>query len=62
MYEALVGEVLSTEDAPLEQKNISRITALAKLVVLRIKYTHEPNYRATDIAKKLLITRTTNHR
>src|SRR6266542_3923488 len=49
-YEALVGEVLSAEDAPTEQKEISRIAALAKLVVLSIKYTHELNYRATDIA------------
>src|SRR6266545_276986 len=49
-YEALVGEVLSAEDAFTEQKEISRIAALAKLVVLNIEYTHEPNYRATDIA------------
>src|SRR6266540_704840 len=49
-YEALVGEVLSAEDAPTEQKEIARIAALAKLVVLSIEYTHEPNYRATDIA------------
>src|SRR6266540_5040681 len=49
-YEALVGEVLSAEDASTEQKEISRIAALAKLVVLSIEYTHEPNYRATDIA------------
>src|SRR6266496_6179751 len=49
-YEALVGEVLSAEDAPTEQKEISRIAALAKLVVLSIEYTHEPNYRVTDIA------------
>src|SRR6266540_4319884 len=49
-YEALVGEVLSAEDVPTEQKEISRIAALAKLVVLSIEYTHEPNYRATDIA------------
>ncbi len=49
-YEALVGEVLSAEDAPTEQKDIAKIAALAKLVVLSIKYTHEPNYRATDIA------------
>ena len=49
-YEALVGEVLSAENAPTEQKNIARIAALAKLVVLSIEYTHEPNYRATDIA------------
>src|SRR6266545_4724433 len=48
-YEALVREVLSAEDAPTEQKEISRIAALAKLVVLSIEYTHEPNYRATDI-------------
>src|SRR6266498_2149527 len=49
-YEALVREVLSVEDAPTEQKDIARIAALAKLVVLSIEYTHEPNYRATDIA------------
>src|SRR6266498_6011814 len=49
-YEALVGEVLSAKDAPTEQKEISRIAALAKLVVLSIEYTHEPNYRVTDIA------------
>src|SRR6266496_2973167 len=49
-YEALVGEVLSAEDAPTEQKGIAKIAALAKLVVLSIEYTHEPNYRATDIA------------
>src|SRR6266542_2762604 len=49
-YEALVGEVLSAEDAPTEQKDIARIAALAKLVVLSIEYTHELNYRATDIA------------
>src|SRR6266545_4616567 len=50
MYEALVGEVLNVEDAPTEQKDIFRIAALAKLVVLSIEYTHEPNYRTTDIA------------
>ncbi len=33
-----------------EQKNILRIAALAKLVVLSIKYTHKLNYRVTDIA------------
>ncbi len=49
-YEALVGEVLSAENAPTEQKEISRIAALAKLIVLSIEYTHELNYRATDIA------------
>ena len=49
-YKALVGEVLSIEDAPTEQKEITRIAALAKLVVLSIEYTHELNYRATDIA------------
>src|SRR6266540_7058603 len=37
-YEALIREVLSTEDAPTEQKEIVRIAALAKLVVLSIKY------------------------
>src|SRR6266498_3187012 len=49
-YEALVREVLSAEDALTEQKDIVKIAALAKLVVLSIKYTHEPSYRATDIA------------
>src|SRR6266498_1160779 len=49
-YKALVREVLSVEDALTEQKEISRITALAKLVVLSIEYTHKLNYRATDIA------------
>src|SRR6266545_5641861 len=49
-YEALVREVLSAEDAPTEQKDIARIAALVKLVVLSIEYTHEPSYRATDIA------------
>src|SRR6266496_1111800 len=49
-YEALVGEILSAEDAPTGQKEISRIAALAKLVVLSIEYTHELSYRATDIA------------
>src|SRR6266542_1979706 len=46
-YEALVGEVLSVEDVHTEQKDITRIAALAKLVVLSIEYTHEPNYKAT---------------
>src|SRR6266498_2549792 len=49
-YEALVREVLSAEDVPTEQKDIAKIAALAKLVVLSIEYTHEPNHRATDIA------------
>src|SRR6266508_2201975 len=49
-YEALVREVLSAEDAPTEQKDIAKIIALAKLVVLSIEYTYELNYRATDIA------------
>src|SRR6266498_5569637 len=49
-YEALVGEVLSAEDASTDQKDISRIAVLAKLVMLSIEYTHELNYRATDIA------------
>src|SRR6266540_3721601 len=53
-YEALVGEVLSAENASTEQKEISRIAALAKLVVLSIKYTYEPNYRATDIAYRVV--------
>src|SRR6266498_3916515 len=47
-YEALVREVLSAEDAPTEQKDIAKITALAKLVMLSIEYTHKSNYRATD--------------
>src|SRR6266498_5970025 len=54
-YKALVGEVLSAEDASIEQKDISRIAALAKLVVLSIKYTHEPNNRATDIAYGIVV-------
>src|SRR6266542_490785 len=49
-YEALVGEVLNAENALTEQKDITRIAALAKLVVLSIEYTHELNYRDTDIA------------
>ncbi len=48
-YEALVGEVLSIENASIDQKDISRITALAKLVVLSIEYTYESNTRATNI-------------
>ncbi len=43
-------KVLSAEDAPIEQKDILRIAALAKLMVLSIEYTHKLNYRATDIA------------
>src|SRR6266540_2084201 len=63
-YKALVGEVLSAEDAPTEQKDISRIAALAKLVVLSIEYTYEPNYRATDIAYGVvvIIKKTNNYR
>src|SRR6266511_2133288 len=62
-YEALVGEVLSAEDAPTGQKEISRIAALAKLRVLSIEYTHKPNYRATDIAYRVvaIIKRTANY-
>ncbi len=62
-YEALVGEVLSAENAPVDKKEISRIAALAKLVVLSIEYTHEPNYRATDIAYGVvaIIKRTHNY-
>ncbi len=48
-YKVLVGEVLSAEDISTEQKDISRIAALVKLVVLSIEYTHESNHRATDI-------------
>src|SRR6266540_1865575 len=53
-YEALVGEVLSAKDAPTEQKEISKIAALAKLVVLSIEYTHELNYRVTNIAYSIV--------
>src|SRR6266498_2281702 len=62
-YEALVGEVLSAENAPVDKKEISRIAALAKLVVLSIEYTHELNYRATDIAYGVvaIIKRTHNY-
>src|SRR6266498_6112391 len=38
-YEVLVREILSAKDVPTEQKDISRIAALAKLVVLSIEYT-----------------------
>src|SRR6266540_2567032 len=63
-YEALIGEVLSAEDAPTKQKDIAKIAALAKLVVLSIEYTHEPNYRATDIAYGIvaIIKKTNNYR
>ncbi len=63
-YEALVREVLSAEDVPTEQKDIARIAALAKLVVLSIEYTHEPNYRATNIAYGVvaIIKKTYNYR
>ncbi len=62
-YEALVREVLNAENAPTEQKEISRIAALAKLVMLSIEYTHEPNHRATDIAYGIvaIIKRTHNY-
>ncbi len=50
MYKALVEEVLSAENVLTDQKDISRIVTLAKLVVLSIEYIYEPNYRATDIA------------
>ena len=49
-YEVLVRKVLSVEDVPTEQKDISRIAALVKLVVFSIKYTHKLNYRAINIA------------
>ncbi len=49
-YEVLVKEVLSAKSTSTEQKDISRIATLAKLVVLSIEYTYESNYRATDIA------------
>ena len=54
VYEALVGEVLSVEDAPTDQKDISKIATLAKLVVLSIKYIHKLNHRATDIAYSIV--------
>ncbi len=62
-YEALVGEVLSAEDAPTNQKNISKIAALAKLVVLSIKYTYELNYRAINIVYRIvaIIKKTCNY-
>jgi len=53
-YEAVVEEVLSVEDAPTDQKDISRITTLAKLVVLNIEYIHKLNYRVTDIAYSIV--------
>ncbi len=49
-YEVLVGEVLSAEDVLTERKDIFKIAALAKLVVLSIEYAHKLNYRVTDIA------------
>src|SRR6266511_92944 len=63
-YEALVGEVLSAEDVSTEQKDIARITTLAKLVVLSIEYTYESNYRATNIAYGVvvIIKKTHNYR
>ncbi len=64
MYKALVGEVLSTEDTPTDHKDISRIAALVKLVVLSNEYTHELNYRVTDIAYGIvaIIKKTRNYR
>ncbi len=64
MYEALVGEVLSAEDTSTDQKDISRIAALAKLVVLSIEYTYEPNYRVTNIAYGIvaIIKKTRNYK
>src|SRR6266540_2471792 len=63
-YEALVEEILSTEDASTERKDITRIAALTKLVVLSIEYTHESNYRVTDIAYEIvaIIKKTYNYR
>ena len=63
MYEALIGEILSAEDALTDQKDISRIATLAKLVVLNIEYTHELNHRATDIAYSIvaIIKKTRNY-
>ncbi len=64
MYKALVREVLSAEDVSTEQKDIFRIAALAKLVVLSIEYTNKPNYRAIDIAYGIvtIIKKTHNYR
>jgi len=42
------------KDVPTDQKDISRIVALAKLVMLSIEYIHEPNHRATDIAYRIV--------
>ena len=55
MYKILVSKVLSVEDAFTEQKNISRIVALVKLVVLNIKYTYELNVKATNIAYEIVV-------
>jgi len=54
VYEILVKEILSTEDASTDQKDIFRIIVLAKLVVLSIEYTYESNYKATDIAYSIV--------
>ncbi len=54
MYKALVREVLSAEDAPIDQKNIFSIAVLAKLVVLSIKYIQELNTRATNITYEIV--------
>src|SRR6266498_1156829 len=64
VYEALVGEVLSAEDASTEQKDITRMAALTKLVMLSIEYIHELNYRAIDIAygEVAIIKKTHNYR
>jgi len=63
VYEALVGEVLSVEDAPTDQKDISKIATLAKPIVLSIEYIYEPNYKVTDIAYSIvaIIKKTCNY-
>ena len=63
MYEALVGEVLSVENALIEQKDILRITTLVKLVILSIEYIHKLNYRTMDITYSIvaIIKKTRNY-
>ncbi len=63
-YKALVREVLNVENAPTDQKDISRIAILAKLVVLSIEYTHELNHRATNITYGIvaIIKKTCNYK
>ncbi len=64
VYKVLVGEVLSVEDVSIDQKDISRIAILAKLIVFSIEYTHKLNHRATDIAYSIvvIIKKTCNYR